>query len=29
MRPREQDARKSDGVEEFKRMEENAEDGRE
>jgi hypothetical protein len=29
MRPRENDPRTSDGVEEFKRMEENAEDGRE
>ena len=29
MRPRENDPRKSDGVEEFKRMEHNAEDGRE
>jgi hypothetical protein len=29
MRPREHDSRKSDGVEEFKRMEENAEAGRE
>lgn len=28
-RPRENDARKSDGVEQFKRMEENAEKGRE
>ena len=29
MRPRENDGRKSDGVEQFKRMEENAEKGRE
>ena len=29
MRPREDDPRKSDGVEEFKRMEQHAEDGRE
>ena len=29
MRPRENDSRKSDGIEEFKRMERNAEDARE
>jgi hypothetical protein len=29
MRPRENDPRRSDGLEEFKRMEENAEKGRE